>query len=170
MIALYKGDINKMSRDIKLDDRDFALELNDALTETYRNLLKMEERMLQQMNKYHLSISEFHALEAVSKLSPPDNNLSDVAKALDVRRSSATVMMSKLEEKGFVRRVRDTGDKRIVFIELTDLGQEANHLHHKFHMLMVKKLIRQFSNPELDVLLRSVLFLRDFFAENGSAQ
>ena len=152
----------------KTEDQAFALSLNEALTDTYRNLLKMEEKMLQQVNKYHLSINEYHALEAVTKLAPPQNTLSDVAAVLGVRRSSATVMMSKLESKGFVRRVRDTGDKRIVFIEPTAQGAEANRLHHKFHLLMVKKLIRQFSPVEKDVLLRGILYLRDFFAKNSA--
>lgn len=50
---------------------------------------------------------------------------SAIAKEVDLKQATVTVMLNKLEEAGLVTRRRDTEDRRRVWIELTDAGRSA---------------------------------------------
>jgi DNA-binding MarR family transcriptional regulator len=73
---------------------------------------------------------------------------------------SMTRMLDRLEEKGLIRRVRSTEDRRIVNIELTEAGRA---LYPKLLPIAVKVLnhhMRDFSRDELETLkalLRRIL-------------
>ena len=45
---------------------------------------------------------------------------SDIARSLGITRSAVSQMVNKLESKGVVRRVPDSRDKKIAYIELSD--------------------------------------------------
>jgi DNA-binding MarR family transcriptional regulator len=77
----------------------------------------------------------------------------DLGDFLDVRPSSVTGAVSKLEERGFVSRVPDEDDKRIVMIKLTKQGDEAlkkvqsdvNDISEEIFTNFTKKEINEFS-------------------------
>ncbi|KRK35424.1 MarR family winged helix-turn-helix transcriptional regulator [Loigolactobacillus bifermentans] len=48
---------------------------------------------------------------------------SQIVEALDIRPSSASALVNKLEERGFITRQPDENDKRILQIVLTEAGQ-----------------------------------------------
>ena len=50
---------------------------------------------------------------------------SAIAKAIDLKQATVTVLVNKLEEASLVTRRRDTQDRRRVWIELTDAGRAA---------------------------------------------
>lgn len=49
---------------------------------------------------------------------------SSIARAIELKQATITVLINKLEESGIVTRTRDTEDRRRVWIELTDAGRE----------------------------------------------
>lgn len=73
---------------------------------------------------------------------------------------STTRMLDRLEEKGLIRRVRSTEDRRIINLELTEAGRA---LYPKLPPVAVKVLnqhLRSFTREELDTLkslLRRIL-------------
>ena len=50
---------------------------------------------------------------------------SAIARAVDLKQATVTVLVNKLEDDGFVTRRRDTEDRRRVWVELTDSGRAA---------------------------------------------
>jgi DNA-binding MarR family transcriptional regulator len=50
--------------------------------------------------------------------------MSRLAELLDISVSNATGLVDRLEERGFVERVRDRGDRRVVIARLSDRGVE----------------------------------------------
>jgi DNA-binding MarR family transcriptional regulator len=50
---------------------------------------------------------------------------SAIAKAIDLKQATVTVLVNKLEDAGLVTRRRDTEDRRRVWIEMTNSGQAA---------------------------------------------
>ena len=50
---------------------------------------------------------------------------SSIAKAVNLKQATVTVLVNKLEDAGFVTRRRDTEDRRRVWVELTDAGRAA---------------------------------------------
>ena len=96
----------------------FSRELNILLVDTFRSILKMEERMLKDGSGIDLSIHEMHVLEAVGQGSRP-RTISDIARDLDITLPSATIAINKLARKGYVEKSRGTSDKRQVLVTLT---------------------------------------------------
>lgn len=69
---------------------------------------------------------------------------SAIAKSIDLKQATVTVLVNKLEEAGLVTRRRDTEDRRRVWVELTNAGQAAreespdllqNHFERGFESL-----------------------------------
>lgn len=50
---------------------------------------------------------------------------SAIAKAIELKQATITVLINKLEEDGLVTRSRDTEDRRRVWVRLTDAGREV---------------------------------------------
>ena len=50
---------------------------------------------------------------------------SSIAKAVNLKQATVTVLVNKLEDAGLVTRRRDTEDRRRVWVELTDAGRAA---------------------------------------------
>lgn len=50
---------------------------------------------------------------------------SAIARAVDLKQATVTVLVKKLEQIGLVTRTRDTEDRRRVWVELTDTGQKT---------------------------------------------
>ena len=55
--------------------------------------------------------------------------LTDLTRKLNMNNSAMTGIVDRLENKGLLQRIRKGGDRRTVFIELTQTGREyAGHL------------------------------------------
>jgi len=50
---------------------------------------------------------------------------SAIAKAIELKQATITVLLNKLEESGLVSRNRDTADRRRVWVSLTDAGHKV---------------------------------------------
>ena len=62
---------------------------------------------------------------------------STIAKAIELKQATITVLINKLEEDGLVTRSRDTEDRRRVWVRLTDAGRSVldrspDHLQIRF--------------------------------------
>ena len=73
-------------------------------------------------------------------------NVSKLAEKMEVAPSAITVMLDRLENHGFVNRVRDKGDRRVVIAELTTAGEERLN-----QVVGVQKQIEQYCLAQLDV-------------------
>ena len=85
--------------------------LNELLVNLFNNILAIEEANLQNQH-VSLSMTEVHILEAIEK--SDSNMMSAVAKYLMITQGTLTVSVSKLEKKGYVERIKDESDRRIV--------------------------------------------------------
>ncbi|XOQ14314.1 MAG: MarR family transcriptional regulator [Shouchella clausii] len=76
-----------------------------------------------------------------------------LAKALNVKKSSITAIVNRLADKGLINRVFDEKDRRVVFLELTDEGQDV--LNEKRGKLINKlmPLGYDLTEEELDKLM-----------------
>ncbi len=73
--------------------------------------------------RYGVALSDVHALRALRDLGEvPMNRL---AAALDIKPSSATYLVDRLEGARLVERGADPGDRRVTTLRLTDRAQEA---------------------------------------------
>lgn len=140
---------------------DKIIKLNEILVGLMNSVLKIEEQALKESNNADLSITEIHTLEAigVGKL----KTMTQVAGALKISVSTLTVAINKLVKKGYVVRSRVPEDRRIVKIELSGTGVKVVEEHQAFHNSMIKDITSHMTEEEIDVLIKSLGGVKDFF-------
>lgn len=137
--------------------------LNELLVDLFNYILLIEEKNLRDMG-VNLSMTEVHILEAIQK--SESNMMSQIAKRLMVTQGTLTVSASKLVKKGYVERVRDEKDKRIVRLLLTEKADPILAIHEKFHEEMIDKLLNELELDKDAELIRSLKNIMKFFKEN----
>ena len=66
--------------------------------------------------------------------------------------AAATALVDRLERKGFVRRVRDTVDRRKILVELTDAAQDQTRLLYGPLVVDGARLLANYTHEQLLVL------------------
>ncbi|MEF9961973.1 MAG: MarR family transcriptional regulator [Erysipelotrichaceae bacterium] len=136
--------------------------LNELLVDLFNHILLIEETNLRE-RKVTLSMSEVHILEAISK--SESKMMSAIAKALMVTQGTLSVSTNRLVKKGYVERVRDEKDRRIIRLVLSDSAQKVLEIHNAFHEEMIDKLIGVLKVDQDKELLKSLRGVMQFFQE-----
>lgn len=138
--------------------------INEILVDLFKNILEIEEQTLKDRGIIDLSMNEMHTLEAIGY--DGIKSMSETAEILKITLGTLTTSVSRLVKKGYVQRLQDEKDRRIVLIKLTENGQEAFKVHEDFHMEMVAKMLMDLKLEEDKALLGSLEKLKDFFQSN----
>lgn len=139
--------------------------LNELLVNLFNNILAIEENNLRKQN-VELSMTEVHILEAVEK--SESNMMSAISKYLMVTQGTLTVSVTRLEKKGYVERIRDDADRRIVRLVLKDKAKDILKVHDAFHAQMIDKIVNELDIEEEQELLESLRKVSAFFKEKYS--
>jgi len=145
----------------------FEVKLNDLLVDTFRSILKVEQKLIQKKDRTPLSISEVHLIEAVYNKENSGKTISDISQALDITLPSVTISVNKLIKKGFLIKQKNGEDGRSVYIMLTKDGQRINRAHHYFHKKMVNEVSLKMTELEKAALLSAINKLNEFFKEKS---
>lgn len=145
--------------------KPFEEQLNEVIVDTYRSILRVEENILKRSDQTDLSISEIHMLEAVGKGKDRRRTISELAEVLNITLPSVTVAINKLMKKGYVEKVRGEEDGRIVYVSLTRQGRRIDFAHRYFHESMVRSIIRDMTESEMQALYKGVMKLDTFLKE-----
>ena len=145
--------------------KPFEEQLNEVIVDTYRSILRVEENILKRSDQTDLSISEIHMLEAVGKGKDRRRTISELAEVLNITLPSVTMAINKLMKKGYVEKVRGEEDGRIVYVSLTRQGRRIDSAHRYFHESMVRSIIRDMTESEMQALYKGVMKLDTFLKE-----
>lgn len=112
-----------------------------------------------------LSVTEIHTIDAIGK--HPEINVNGLAKHMDVTRSAASQMVSRLESKGLVAKYKAEGNAKEVRLALTPVGWIGYKEHDAFHRKAVD-IFREYYGSDIDNgltrLNRSLQELNDIVA------
>ena len=142
-------------------------ELNTLFVDTFDAIMRVEEKSLKHVGGGKLSISEFHTLECISEGEDSRRTVGEIAEALNVTVPTVTVCVNKLVKKGYAVKTRSETDARVAFVELTREGRKMNRLHRYFHEQMLHAIGEEFSEEEMEYLLRCIRKLNAFFEEKS---
>lgn len=140
----------------------FLNEFNEMLTTAYRNIVKVEELMLRQFSNDKLSISELHMLESIGKHRKAGATVTDIAQDLDITLPAVTMMVKRLEKKGYITKYRSEKDARRVQIVLARDGRRAEVAHRYFHRRMVRAITADLENAERDAMISGLRKMNSF--------
>jgi len=125
------------------------------------------QRVLQSYPKIYLACHTRHLRddESGKSLSPrlasildhldtsPPLTLSSLAKHLDVTESTVSLQIDKLQEGGYVRRLRDTEDRRRVLVMLTPRGKRIKEQNSVLDADLVKEMISLLRPKDVEAAL-----------------
>ena len=135
-------------------------EINNYMVSIFNDVLMIEERTLQSSQFKDVSIKEMHTIEAIGMYQ--EHTTSQVARKLGITVGTLTVSVNNLVRKGYVNRVRNNEDRRVVKLALTKKGRLLYRLHDKFHRDMVRETIEEMSEEEAKILMRGLKNLHGF--------
>lgn len=142
--------------------------LNDYFLHSALHLLTLEEQCLRRVCAKDLSIRELHVLEAVSSLrGSGKNTMAEIARYLHLSPASLTTAVNVLVKKGYVVRNYSPTDRRVIFVLLTDAGEEANRKYLDFIRGMIAELGQDLDEESADRLITSILTLNDYLDANA---
>ncbi|AND42103.1 MULTISPECIES: MarR family winged helix-turn-helix transcriptional regulator [Cytobacillus] len=80
---------------------------------------------------------------------------SELAEVFDVKKSAITAMITRMWEKGLIQRTRDENDRRVVYLTLTEKGNDLYvKAEEKIHNL-VESLINRFDQVEIQQFIET---------------
>lgn len=138
--------------------------VNDFLVDTFNSILLWEERALSQSGLSNLSVREMHVIDAVSRLEQQNKNtMSQIAARLHISSGALTTSVNTLIKKGYLSRSADPKDRRIVLVNTTDFGKQAEEQHRRFHQEMIEHVAAVMNEEEIDRLTVCLESLSEFF-------
>lgn len=144
-----------------MSDRSLTMAANEVLVRLFHDIMTIESKAIITEEFKDITNNDMHVIEAIGNAQPV--MVSAVAKTLSVTQATVNISMNGLEKKGYINRERSTKDKRVVYVTLTPKGKKAYNHHRDFHKKMIHSIVDSLSDPEKEVLLKSLNHLIDFF-------
>lgn len=135
--------------------------INDILVRLFNEIWELEEKAIITEAFKDITNNDMHIIEAIGL--GDGNNMSTIAKKLNITVGSLTTSMNSIVNKKYAVRIRSEQDRRVVYIKLTPKGEKAFHHHQKFHEKMVGAVVQHLPEEEIQVLGKALNNLRDFF-------
>ncbi len=142
-----------------MEQKDIV-KLNELLVSVYDDIEDIETKSLQTGAFKDLSITEIHTIEAIGMTG--QKSMSEIAAELEITTGTLTTAIDKLIKKGYVIRNRSDVDRRIVYIALTKRGKLAYRIHESFHYKMVRSVITDLTEDEVQALIKGLNSLNTY--------
>lgn len=140
--------------------------VNEVLVSLFHQIWKAEENALIRDEYQDLTVNDMHIIEAVGL--DQANNMSTIARKLNITVGSLTTSMNNLVLKGYAARERSEEDRRVVNIRLTQKGEQAYRHHEAFHEQMANAALQNLSQEEIPALANTLQNLVEFFHQYGN--
>jgi DNA-binding MarR family transcriptional regulator len=97
-----------------------------------------------------ITMNQMLYLETISRLGEP--TFGDLADQLGVTPPSVSVIIKKLIETGYIRKIQSDLDRRVYHLHLTEKGKRFNELHNEVHQLLARRITENLNQNEIDSL------------------
>ncbi|MGI8419009.1 MAG: MarR family winged helix-turn-helix transcriptional regulator [Candidatus Levyibacteriota bacterium] len=125
-------------------DKLISLSMQISKFVTHQTNITFEERAA--------TVLQFHTLSFLEKT--PQAKLGEVAKHLNASLSSTTQLLERMHKSGFISRIGDTTDRRVIHHVLTQEGkQKLVHMREAKRNRM-KKLLAKIDSHDVGELIR----------------
>mgnify|MGYP001070177151 CR=1 FL=1 len=139
--------------------------INKILVHLFNDIWELEEKAVITEEFKDLTNNDMHIIEAIGVEEP--RNMSEIARRLSITVSTLTTNMNGLEKKGYIVRTRSVEDKRVVYVTLTEKGKKAFYHHRDFHRKMIRALVKDLNEEDMEVLYRCLKNLNGFLEQEA---
>ena len=137
--------------------------VNDVLVNLINEVWVLEGKAIITGEFRDLTNNDMHVIEAVGK--GEGDNMSSIAKRLNVTVGTLTSSINRLVKKNYVERFRSEEDRRIVQVRLLDKGVLAFDHHAEYHRRMTEAVLAKLTEDEIPVLVKTLAGFSEFFRE-----
>jgi len=109
--------------------------------------------------KYSVSAAQLNCLLALYEYGPLPP--SQIAKHMMVKSSTVTGVVDRLEQKGLITRIRNSPDRRVITIQLTDTGKRLAYNAPPPIQRKIIKGLEKLSQKEVNRIVLSLTKLTD---------
>ena len=114
---------NDSSGNLNTTDKIFPSDQTKQIIFSIRKLIQANELYTKELNKkYQVSSAQLNCILALYEYGPLPP--SKIANYIMVKSSTVTGVVDRLENKGFVERMRNSPDRRVITIQLTETGKK----------------------------------------------
>jgi DNA-binding MarR family transcriptional regulator len=121
----------------------------DVVTHLFAEL---ESQALNESELVELTMRQVLYLETIARMESP--TFSELARQLDVSKPSVTAAVTKLMEKGYVKKVQSAEDRRSFTILLTEKGRALSQMHDQLHRRIAEHFTRALNETEQQQLVQ----------------
>lgn len=142
------------------------MELVDHYINLSFSVNKIAESLIKEEIGADLTNDQHYTLRYINKVGTCTST--ELAEVFDVKKSAVTAMITRMWEKGLIKRTRDENDRRVVYLTLTEKGSELFlKTEDRIHAL-VESLINRFDHSEIVQFLNTYEKLNDILTERKS--
>ncbi len=121
--------------------------LKDCIAKFSRLISDAEEKAKSSSEAQDLTSTQISYLETIQEIENP--NITELAKALGLKKPSVTVVIDRLIQKGCVYKTHSDEDRRSSHLHLTEIGKQINQRHEFAHDYLVNLISKKLENHEL---------------------
>lgn len=130
------------------------MEFGDEFDEFLTRLLNMvgvyEEKTCRDISKGELTQKEFRIIESIIYLSKEGEvTIGDLSCYLFITPSSLSIAVTTLVKKGYIDRVKDSGDQRYSFLKPTEKAIGISKVHRAYHYKLFNYIYNKCDHQEL---------------------
>ena len=139
---------------------DVYATINYVLVNLINEIWEVEGKAIITDEFKDITNNDMHVIEAIGL--GEGNNMSTIAKKLNITVGSLTTAVNSLVKKGYVDRFRSKEDRRVVYVRLLE---NAYHHHEDYHKQMTQTIVDKLDESEIPVLLKTLDALTGFFTD-----
>ena len=97
-------------------------------------------------------------LEVVQTLEKKSSHVrvSDISDALDLPRPGVTRTVKEMEQKGYLRKLASSDDRRVTYISITEEGRELSRKYDENYFSELSAYLDDISEEEADCMIRTI--------------
>ncbi|NRO58762.1 MarR family winged helix-turn-helix transcriptional regulator [Lactobacillus helveticus] len=151
--------MNAISDEIK-EDYNF---ISDSLVDIYDQIMRIEESEIKKSRFKDITAKELHLVHTIGL--HDHKTTSEVARILRLSKGTLTANLNNLERKGYVSRIRNQRDRRIINLVLTSKGRLLYRAHYAFHRKLVEQCLKGFDGSDIKKMKQALMNVEDFIGE-----
>jgi DNA-binding MarR family transcriptional regulator len=130
-------------------------EVIDGIIAGFRSgLLELRCIGSQRMLRQGVSMTHYHVMSMLERHG--EMTMSQLAEMLDVSLSNATGLVDRMEERGFVERVRVADDRRVVLARITERGRGLLEEVEVLRGDLMHRVLERLDEKQLDRIARAM--------------
>ena len=109
-------------------------------------------------------------LEVVQTLEKNSSHVrvSDISDALDLPRPGVTRTVKEMEQKGYLRKLASSDDRRVTYISITEEGRELSRKYDENYFSELSAYLDDVSEEEADCMIRTIGKFYEIMCERRS--